>query len=186
MRKSTGNCCCWPRRSPEFCTAWSKIYLPESRNNPSLSAKKERETRRERESALRTCFFFLFLFPLLFLKPLAVFPFQDLDLYKKSQEFHLHCKKILGAVRSDKYVNDQLSRASYSIVLNIAEGSAKTSNADRRNYFTTARGSLFECVAILDLLLLEQAIREEVFRELLLLAEEISRILYRMVKNLSA
>ncbi len=115
-----------------------------------------------------------------------MFPFQNLELYKKAQIFHLDCKKLLGNLKSEKYVNDQLGRASYSIVLNIAEGSAKISKADRRNYFTTARGSLFECVAILDLFLLEKVIHEDKYREFLLLAEEISKILYTMIKNLSA
>jgi len=114
-----------------------------------------------------------------------MFPFQNLELYKKAQIFHLGCKKLLVVIKPEKYVNDQLGRASYSIVLNIAEGSAKSTKPDRRNYFTTARGSLFECVAILDLFLLEQIIQEENYKELLLLAEEISRILYTMIKNLS-
>ncbi|MBL7765239.1 MAG: four helix bundle protein [Chitinophagaceae bacterium] len=114
-----------------------------------------------------------------------MFPFQNLELYKKAQLFHLGCKKLLAFLKPQKYVYDQLGRASYSIVLNIAEGSAKSTKPDRRNYFTTARGSLFECVAILDLLLLEELIQESQYKELHLLAEEISRILYTMIKNLS-
>jgi len=51
-----------------------------------------------------------------------------------------------------KYVIDQLGRASFSIVLNIAEGSGKASLNDRKNYFTIARGSVFECVAVIDIL----------------------------------
>ena len=115
-----------------------------------------------------------------------MFPFQNLELYKKAQLFHLSCKKLICVLKPEKYVNDQLSRASYSIVLNIAEGSAKSTKPDRRNYFTTSRGSLFECVAILDLFLLENIIKEDRYNELLILAEEISRILYTMIKNLSA
>lgn len=115
-----------------------------------------------------------------------MFPFQNLALYKKSQTFHLECKKILGEQKLEKYVNDQLGRASYSIILNIAEGSAKTSNADRKNYFTTARGSLFECVAVLDLFLLENKIDNTKYEVLLGLAEEISKLLYTMIKNLTA
>lgn len=114
-----------------------------------------------------------------------MFPFQNLELYKKAQLFHLGCKKLIGLVKPEKYVNDQLGRASYSIVLNIAEGSAKSTKPDRRNYFTTARGSLFECVAILDLFLLEKVIAEGSYNKLLMLAEEISRMLYTMIKNIS-
>ncbi|MCC6818329.1 MAG: four helix bundle protein, partial [Bacteroidia bacterium] len=33
-----------------------------------------------------------------------------------------------------------------------AEGSGKFSKADRKNYYTTARASVHECVAILDIL----------------------------------
>jgi four helix bundle protein len=45
-----------------------------------------------------------------------------------------------------------LEGAFYSIVLNIAEGCAKSSKADRKNYFTTSRGLVFECVAIFDIM----------------------------------
>jgi four helix bundle protein len=113
------------------------------------------------------------------------FDFQKLTVYQKAKNFHISCKVILKSIKTDKYVNDQLGMASYSIVLNIAEGSAKTSNADRRNYFTTARGSTFECVACLDLLKEESLITEEKYIELLDLADEVSRLLYTMIKNLS-
>ena len=112
------------------------------------------------------------------------FDFQKLAVYQKAKTFHIDCKHILKSIKSDKYVNDQLGRASYSIVLNIAEGSAKTSHADRRNYFTTARASLFECVACLDLLKDENLILEEKYNALLDLSDKISRLLYAMIKNL--
>jgi four helix bundle protein len=50
------------------------------------------------------------------------------------------------------YVKNQLGRAGLSIMLNIAEGSAKYSSKDRRNYFITARGSVFECCSIVSFL----------------------------------
>ena len=45
---------------------------------------------------------------------------------------------------------DQLKRASLSIPLNIAEGVGKTSSADKRRYYSIARGSAMESGAILD------------------------------------
>lgn len=79
-----------------------------------------------------------------------MFDFQKLEVYKKAKDFHKECKTVILNKGLDRYVNDQLGRASFSIPLNIAEGSGKFSNADRRNYFIIARASVFECIAALD------------------------------------
>lgn len=114
-----------------------------------------------------------------------MFEFQNLEIYKKSKAFHLDCKSLIVANKLDNYVKDQLARASFSIVLNIAEGSGKFSKPDRRNYFTTARASVFECVAILDILNDTAIINQDIFEHHLTKADELSRILYTMIKNLS-
>ncbi len=56
------------------------------------------------------------------------FDFRNLEVYKKSKEFHLECIKLLNAIKPSNYEKDQLGRASLSIVLNISEGSGKVSN----------------------------------------------------------
>jgi four helix bundle protein len=114
-----------------------------------------------------------------------MFDFQNLDIYKKSKSFHVSCKKIILERKLDRYVNDQLGRASFSIPLNIAEGSGKFSKADRKNYFTTARASVFECVAVLDILSDDRIITEVEFKEMMDKADELSRILFAMIKNLN-
>ena len=81
-----------------------------------------------------------------------MFNFQNLEVYKKSKSFHIACKKVIIDGKLEKYVIDQLGRASFSVPLNIAEGSGKFSSKDRRNFFTTARASVFECFAVLDIL----------------------------------
>ena len=85
----------------------------------------------------------------------------------------------------DRYVVDQLGRASFSVPLNIAEGSGKFSKADRKNYFTTARASVFECIAVLDILKDEGKISDSDFESMLSDADQLSRILYSMIKNLT-
>ena len=79
-----------------------------------------------------------------------MFDFQRLTVYVKAKEFHMACKAIIVDHSLDHYVSNQLGRASLSIPLNIAEGSGKFSKADRKNYFTTARASVFECIAIIE------------------------------------
>jgi len=83
----------------------------------------------------------------------------------------------------DAYVRDQLGRASFSIALNIAEGSGKFSKADRKNYFTTVRASVFECVAIIDIICDEGLIRKDELEKLSLQADELSRILFAMIRR---
>jgi four helix bundle protein len=113
------------------------------------------------------------------------FDFQKLEVYIKARDFHILCKSILNKTKQERYVKDQLGRASYSVVLNIAEGSAKQTKPDRKNFFIISRGSVFECVAILDMLHHENLINEDDFIHSLKLADEISRILFTMIKNLS-
>ena len=114
-----------------------------------------------------------------------MFDFQKLEVYKKAKHFHQTCKTLVQENKLDRYVNDQLGRASFSVPLNIAEGSGKFSKADRKNYFTIARASVFECVAVLDILHDENKISTSQFELLLKDADELSRILYAMIKNLS-
>jgi len=82
-------------------------------------------------------------------------------------------------------VNDQLGRASFSVPLNIAEGSGKFSKADRKNYFTTARASVFECIAVLDILSDDGKISKSELQQMMNQADELSRMLFAMIKNLS-
>jgi len=118
--------------------------------------------------------------------PPIFFDFQKLEVYRKSRDFHIACKSILQRISVEKYVNDQLGHASYSVVLNIAEGSAKQTKPDRKNVFTISRGSVFECAAILDILLKEEKINDHDYSHAIKLADEISRILFTMIKNLSS
>jgi len=51
---------------------------------------------------------------------------------------------ILNGKLVERYVVDQLQRAAFRVILNIAEGSGKFSKPDRKNYFITARASVFK------------------------------------------
>ena len=82
------------------------------------------------------------------------------------------------------YAKDQLGRASLSIMLNIAEGSGKFSNKDRRNFYVTSRGSVFECAALITFFSDEGEIEADIFEDISKAYEEISRMLFTMIKNL--
>lgn len=114
-----------------------------------------------------------------------MFSYQKLEVYRRA--FGLN-KSIYGFLKNNpqipSYVRNQLGRASLSIQLNIAEGSAKFSSKDRRNFFVTARGSTFECASIVEFLCSEKEIPEEFFQEISIELEEISRMLFALVNNL--
>jgi len=97
----------------------------------------------------------------------------------------LNCKKVLSIKKPKRFVKDQLGPASFSIILNIAEGSGKSSTKDRKNYFIIARASVFECVAVIDVMQNDEKIDKETYQRNLQLASEISRMLYTMIKNLT-
>jgi four helix bundle protein len=52
----------------------------------------------------------------------------------------------------DRITKDQLRRASLSIVLNIAEGSGRFTKPAKRNFYVIAKGSVYECSALFDIL----------------------------------
>ena len=77
--------------------------------------------------------------------------YEKLDVYQVSLQFLALTAQIIAQFPAGySAFADQLRRASLSIALNIAEGVGRTQMADRRRFYTTARGSAMECGAILD------------------------------------
>ena len=109
--------------------------------------------------------------------------FRELIVYRKAVTAYSDLRVRVIALREvDRELKDQLRRASASIVLNIAEGSSRFSAADRRNFLIIARGSAFECTAILDLI---QASHGKSFLEIDGVLAEVSKMLYKMISNLN-
>jgi len=113
-----------------------------------------------------------------------MFDFEKLDVYRKAKELN---KEILKFIKEDKridpYIRDQLKRASISIVINIAEGSGKFSKADKRNFYIIARGSVYECVSLLELIFEERQIDQEKFDKLYKKYETISKMLLGLINS---
>ena len=76
---------------------------------------------------------------------------ERLDVYRCAIDFLALAVRVTTHMpRGYADLRDQLRRASTSIPLNIAEACGKTGNADRAHFHAIARGSAFECAAILD------------------------------------
>jgi len=79
---------------------------------------------------------------------------------------------------------DQLNRASLSISTNLAEGNGRFTKADRRNFFTIARGSLQECVPLLELARRRGQLSDDIHARLKARLEEISRMLSGLMRGI--
>jgi len=76
---------------------------------------------------------------------------ERLDVYHVALDFLVFANELIERLpRGRRHVADQLTRASTSIVLNLAEGAGKHSKADKRRYYLISRGSATESAALLD------------------------------------
>ena len=114
-----------------------------------------------------------------------MFTYENLDVYKKAQHTN---QKVYRFLKTNKtiapYIRNQLGKSSLSVMLNIAEGSAKFSAKDRKNFYVTARGSVFESVSLVCFLFDEGELEITLKEELYFSFEEISKMLFTMIKNL--
>jgi four helix bundle protein len=69
-------------------------------------------------------------------------------------------------------------------MLNIAEGSSRFSNKDRKNFMVVARGSAFECAAIMEYLVETKEIGQDIFDDYEKKLDEISKMLFGLIKSL--
>ncbi len=80
------------------------------------------------------------------------FIFEKLIVYQKSVNFADCVSQATSKFpRGFYFISDQLNRAALSIATNIAEGNGRFTKADRRRFFVIARGSLQECVPLLEI-----------------------------------
>jgi len=87
---------------------------------------------------------------------MKLFRFRDWNVYKDARKFRLDIlKEVCSKIQGSKYfaLNDQLSRALISVILNIAEGSYRATKKDFAKFLNHAITSINEIVACLDLCL---------------------------------
>lgn len=114
-----------------------------------------------------------------------MFSYHNLKVYCKAVQVN---RKVYRFLKENKiipfYFRTQFGRACLSIMLNIAEGCAKFSAKDKRNYYVIARGSVFECTSLLHFLHEEGELETNLKNEWFKNFEEISVMLYSLIKKL--
>ena len=113
------------------------------------------------------------------------FMFEKLEVYQRAVDF---AEKVAALTQTfppkgNSHLIDQLGRASVSISLNIAEGNGIWHPKDRRNFFWIARGSVFECVPLLELRKRKHLITVESHTGLKAELEVLSKMLTALTKG---
>jgi len=112
------------------------------------------------------------------------FLFESLRVYQGSVAF---ADAIIALTktfpRGFYFLADQLNRAATSVSANIAEGNGRFTKADRIHFFTIARGSLLECVPLLDLAHRQGLLDESSHQSLRERIETISKMVSGLIKS---
>ena len=116
------------------------------------------------------------------------FMFEKLDVYQKAVNFADQTAALTETFpRGYGFLSDQLNRAALSIATNLAEGNGRFTKADRRNFFTIARGSVQECVPLLEVArrrnLLDEAKHQALRAELEVMAKMLSGLINGLDKR---
>lgn len=113
------------------------------------------------------------------------FIFETLDVYNLAVGLYGEVRRIkLSSEDNDRIIARQLIRAALSVSLNIAEGSGKSSLRDKRNFLVIARGSLYECVAIFNVLKVSESISPEQYHSVYSISIRISKMLLAMIRRI--
>ncbi|MBX2989117.1 MAG: four helix bundle protein [Bdellovibrionaceae bacterium] len=112
------------------------------------------------------------------------FPFENLQVYQLSLDWAEQVEQLCRRSQDEltHSFKDQFQRASLSIPLNIAEGNGRWHSAEKRQFFWIARGSVFECVPLLELLKRKKQITHEELEKAPDQLDHLGRMLTNLVK----
>ncbi|MFC2116606.1 four helix bundle protein [Bacteroidota bacterium] len=118
------------------------------------------------------------------MKVKRMFDFEKLDIYQVLRDLNY---KVFSFMETDKkidpYVKDQWKKASQSAVLNLAEGTGRMTNSDKKHFLTISRGSIFQCVTLMQQVFDLGQIESGQYQELYEKYEQASKMLLGMYRS---
>ena len=114
------------------------------------------------------------------------FNFENLDVYNKAIDFVSHIYLLTKIFPKDEMfgLTSQLRRAAVSIPSNISERSAR-SKKDFSRFIDMARGSLFECVTLLQISVKQCYIDDGKFVDLKIELTDLSKMLSGLKRSIN-
>ena len=114
------------------------------------------------------------------------FDFEKLDVYKKAVTFAEEIYSISKNFPKEEVygLTSQLRRASISVSANIAEGNGRYNKRDFAQFLRIARGSIYECVPLLQISLKQSYIEEHVYDKLIANCNELAKMINGLISSL--
>ncbi len=114
------------------------------------------------------------------------FNFEELDVYNKAIDFVSDVYTLTKNFPKDEMfgLTSQLRRAAVSIPSNISEGSARKKK-DFSRFIDIARGSVLECVTLLQISVKQRHVGEQKYDELRSNLTELSKMLSGLKKSVN-
>jgi len=113
------------------------------------------------------------------------FMFENLEVYQKAVDFADNIAALTQSFpRGYYFLVDQLTRAALSIPTNLAEGNGRFTKPDRKNYFTIARGSVQECVPLVEIARRRRLIDDQAALNLRERLEIVAKMISGLIKGL--
>ena len=111
--------------------------------------------------------------------------FENLDVYQKAVNL---AETIITLTedfpRGYYFLSDQLNRAALSVSANLAEGNGRFTKNDRKHFFIIARGSVQECVPLVEIAKRKNLIHETRCAELKNQLEIIAKMISGLINGL--
>ncbi|MBK8192638.1 MAG: four helix bundle protein [Lewinellaceae bacterium] len=113
-----------------------------------------------------------------------MFDFEKLEVYQIARQLNRDVLKFIFAHPTlDPYLKDQWKRCMISSVLNLSEGTGRVSDADKKHFFTIARGSIFECTTLLQIVKDLDQIDDPQYQKFYAQYEQVSKMLLGMYRS---
>ena len=113
--------------------------------------------------------------------------FRDLRAWREAKVLVLLSRNAIRKLPQDERfaLGDQWRRAAYSVALNIAEGASKRGPREFRRYLDTARGSLHEVEAILELAELLEYLSVQELNALKAARDGCGKLVYELLRKMA-
>lgn len=117
---------------------------------------------------------------------MKTFRFRDFEVYKEAKTFRKLCREFLKKIPDQERYRliDQIERALQSVILNIAEGSAKKSDKELAQFLERSICSVNEVVAGFDTAFDDKIITEDDLKVIEEAAEILAKRIGAFIKKL--